>query len=116
MKNPDELTPATILALAQEKIRNRKHWCSGHLATDGHLAVDPCGPEAKHWCAAGALILIAMTRRQGYSGYSGPEFEALEAAAVQLFGRGFMWVNDHLGHHKIMRVFDRAIANTQGAT
>jgi hypothetical protein len=107
MKNPDELSTATILALAQEKIRDPQHWCRGRLALDAEgQDTQPFGDDAVRWCAAGAVSAVAYTR------LNSDVLNALTGAAVRRFGSGIITVNDSSGHAAVMEIYDIAIKET----
>jgi hypothetical protein len=129
MKNPNDLTPATALSLAQARIRDPRHWCQRCLARDAaDRLVSPTAPEAVRWCAAGALLTVTESRdgqsyylephtesRDGQS-YLEPHTEQYRAAlhylnkgAELLAGLGVTTVNDYHGHAATLRAFDLAI-------
>ena len=79
-------------------------WCRHHYATDaiGDM-VDPQGPDAKRWCASGAVITAAIRKGVDFAGIrfieSGLDDE-LAAAGKDAEKRGLDYWNDHVAKDK----------------
>jgi hypothetical protein len=102
MKNPSELSTATILALAQERIRNSDHWCQGSAAQDetGRPADLKYGVR---FCSIGALCTVVMDAALDLA------IEYLDMAAMHIRSTGTVRLNDGTDHATVMRMFDEAI-------
>jgi hypothetical protein len=119
MKNPNDLSTATILRLARARIADPRHWCQQHLAVNAlGMALSPNADSAVRWCAAGAVARVADWG--GAWDYAGPRlgaaFRALHTAAKALYGVSeFVTVNDFYGHEAMLRVYDHAIKTEEYA-
>jgi hypothetical protein len=112
-----------ILTEARDLISDPSRWMQNDLAADDTgLTVAPNDQSACQWCADGALHkVIGYTLRYrsdpGFAEHSAA-CDHLAAAARELFGCGFVWVNDGArgedeteAHANILKVFDHAIAD-----
>jgi hypothetical protein len=96
------MTTVELLKAAKAKIADEKHWTREAWARDeGGVKIDEGHPDARQWCAVGALYLVG---------------DFPKAAAARLIldqvateGRGIFDVNDRLGHDAVMRAYDKAI-------
>lgn len=101
----------TVLREARELISDPKRWTQQVYAKDGldqpRLGYDS---RAVCWCADGALQRVCPNE------LAEPRAEArnqLERAALNSFSKGYVWVNDTLGHSDILKCFDAAIASAE---
>jgi hypothetical protein len=123
MKNPSELSTATILALAQERIRNSDHWCKHILGRDKDgSGTDGISDNTVQWCARGALLKVFGASDQ-WNVPRLPAEEYLDRAAREIYGADgdipdywitdhrwlYVGVNNYKEHKDVMRIFDRAI-------
>jgi hypothetical protein len=109
MKNPDQLSTAAVLALAQSRIADPKHWCRQTLArTKRGKPIGPCCAGAAQWCAAGAVEAVTCgSKRDTFDVH-----ETLHRAARTKYNRDYVYVNDIHGHAAIMELYDIAIKET----
>jgi hypothetical protein len=120
LQNPSELKVSTILALAQERIRDRAHWCKLILGRNKEgFATNGATSDTVQWCARGAVINV--------SGIQDPWFidplpaeVYLDEAAVEIYGEDwkrlsatgryfYVHINNYGRHEDVMAIFDRAI-------
>lgn len=99
------MASAKILRAARQRITDPKNWTRDAYArdeagrdtyTNGDCDFAVC------WCAYGAL------GAEG-SGVLTPEADILFQAALELYEKGPVEINDALGHEAVLRVYDRAI-------
>lgn len=118
-KNPSDLSVATVLALAQERIRDPRNWCKGKLGLDGNGEwTDGRKEGTTQWCARGAIAsVLDIDARFGQI----PVEPILHRAAAAIYGArvpldyahfahfAHVYVNNYMTHNDVMAVFDRAI-------
>jgi hypothetical protein len=97
------------LIKARALIADPAHWTTGDFARRAlsGYSVDIHSPSAKCFCALGALARVRGPNNGGI--FEGPAYPNLSAAARQLFNRSIPYVNDHLGHDAVLKMFDKAI-------
>jgi hypothetical protein len=99
---------AELLVQAKNKIADRSRWTTRYLARD-KAGVPVCSnsPLATSWCAYGAVLLSSDAALETLA------CAALKEAAINLFGRLPIHVNDILGHEAVMQMYDHAIQQAQ---
>ena len=97
-----------LLRRAKRLIKNKNNWCQGYYArdSDGQI-VEANTPEARQWCATGALMKIGndmqMTCVYGMDFCAQTELVEGTTKSIALF-------NDKFEHEDVMLMFDQAIA------
>lgn len=99
-------TPAQILREARALIEAPERWTTGALAR--HVNDNPIGPReanAACWCALGAVQRFTADG-------SDEQVEAVAylQCAAAADGDWIVYINDHVGHDAVLRMYDRAIA------
>jgi hypothetical protein len=112
MKNPSNLSTAALLMLAQEKIRDPKHWCQNSLARyKNGKGTGGVYEGAYSFCAAGAVdSLLGRNWQHGNLEAFCRAQRLLKAAAKP---NSILHTNNILGHAAVMKMFDRAIELAQ---
>lgn len=97
-------TALEILTLAQELIRDPKHWTQGAYARNEHgTPTGACNPAAVRWDASGAILKVA----------GAPQYIVTAALADLFKGEGVVHTNDAKGHAAVMAMFDRVREKAQ---
>lgn len=98
------MTIDEVLRAARAKIRLKKNWCQGAFARDAsHRGTRPRSPNARQWCAVGAILAIAKTHSKVCD-------QAIATLDRLSKGIGVPNFNDHEGHAAVMRLFNAAIS------
>jgi hypothetical protein len=97
-----------VVARARALIANEENWCRGALAKDAsNRNVDIIDPEARKWCAYGALVAAAFEFVEGLD--EAHEFAAKAARKMHCCS-SLINLNDIQGHAAVLAVFDEALA------
>jgi len=101
-----------LIERARALIEDERHWCPGDLARDRMgYSVSPIDHAAEQRCALGALVAAAYevtgNPRQAYD-------LAMTATRPFVGATQLTYINDVEGHGAALRLFDIAIAATQG--
>lgn len=103
-------TDLEILTEAKNLICDKKNWTTGELARDVRGApVFYASEEAVCFCSYGALYHVAATRGLIRNDlYRATQLLVNSAHKIQRL-EGIVFVNDHLGHEKVMDMYNMAI-------
>lgn len=114
------MTPADHILKAGQLLSNPAHWCQGALArTATGSSVCPTSKRARAWDLAGVAYHVVGVKPQDFKSppakhnQVGALLGAFESASLRLFGKGFVVVNDTLGHDAVMQVLRLAWRRTQ---
>jgi len=97
----------SILKEAKALIKNPENWCVQSYARDKHGSPVMVGDSrAVKFCSLGALCIVGVrsanaekTKAKAY----------LNTAAKRIAQKSMIQANDHVGHEKVMEIFDLAI-------
>ena len=98
-------TPRDTLIEARELISDESRWTQNSYARDANdKPVTPYSTAACRWCAMGAIEYVGELSTDTDDAQI-----ALSAAALKQFTMAPAAVNDRLGHHSVLAMFDTAI-------
>jgi hypothetical protein len=103
--------PLIVIQRAREIISDEQHWCRGSYARGkAGISVAVNDPEARRYCAMGALLLAASELSSNDATASSLAYDI--AKIVSPTG-SLVFVNDHYGHSAVLSLFDVAAAVLQ---
>ncbi len=92
-------------------MRRDRHWCYGtHARGGGGFPVSVKHPDARRFCAMGALLLAAS---EVCSTAEDADNLAKDIAKMISPTGSLVFINDHRGHRAVLALFDQAIAALQ---
>ena len=95
-------TQAERLKRAKELIQDPAHWVQDWYArNEQDRDVNPDSPDAVKFCALGALY-----RNEDHDIH---DTLLLTGCSTYLYRMSITDANDHIGHHAVMKIYDRAI-------
>lgn len=100
---------STLLEEAFELVKNQETWTTKAYARDSEgFAVKIASPGACKFCSEGAVRKTAQVKN-----YTKPEYfqamEALDAAAVRIYGKSTLYCNDRIPHEKVLEIWQEAM-------
>ncbi len=103
--------PLIIIQRARDLISDQQRWCRGSFARGKAGASVPVNdPEARRFCAMGALMLAANEICNDPTDACNLAHEI--AKTISPTG-SLVFVNDHYGHAAVISLFDKAIEALQ---
>ncbi len=103
--------PLLIIQRAREIISDEQHWCRGSYARGkAGISVAVNDPDARRYCAMGALLLAAS---ELCSDDTTASTLAHDIAKIVSPTGSLVFVNDHYGHSAVLSLLDVAVAVLQ---
>ena len=103
--------PLIIIERARDLISDEQQWCYGtHARGRGGFPVSVKHPDARRFCAMGALLLAAS---EVCSTAEDADNLAKDIAKMISPTGSLVFINDHRGHGAVLALFDQAIAALQ---
>ena len=103
--------PLLIIQRAREIISDERRWCRGSYARGkAGISVAVNDPDARRYCAMGALIVAAS---ELCSDDAAASSLARDIAKIVSPTGSLVFVNDHYGHSAVLSLFDVATAVLQ---